>query len=94
MDTTLIYMQKETTERYNMTEQTNNKTEERKNRFSGESYMLTKEEADRHDCIFLAESMAEFHADPDTKDKHYKIMRKHLNWFRQHNAEAYMVLLD
>ena len=56
--------------------------------------MLTKEEADRHDCIFLAESMAEFHADPDTKDKHYKIMRKHLNWFRQHNAEANMVLLD
>ena len=94
MDTTLIYMQKETIERYNMTEQTNNKTEERKNRFSGESYMLTKEEADRHDCIFLAESMAEFHADPDTKDKHYKIMRKHLDWFRQHNAEAYMVLLD
>ena len=94
MVTILIYMQNETTERYNMTEQTNNKTEERKNRFSGESYMLTKEEADRHDCIFLAESMAEFHADPDTKDKHYKIMRKHLNWFRQHNAEAYMVLLD
>ena len=73
---------------------TDNKTEERKNRFTGESYMLTKEEADRHDCIFLAESMAEFHADPDTKDKHYSIMRKHLNWFRQHNAEAYMVLLD
>ena len=94
MVTILIYMQNETTERYNMTEQTNNKTEERKNRFSGESYMLTKEEADRHDCIFLAESMAEFHADPDTKDKHYKIMRKHLDWFRQHNAEAYMVLLD
>jgi len=94
MVTILIYMQNETTERYNMTEQTNNKTEERKNRFSGESYMLTKEEADRHDCIFLAESMAEFHADPDTKDKHYKIMRKHLNWFRQHNAKAYMVLLD
>jgi hypothetical protein len=56
--------------------------------------MLTKEEADRHDCIFIAESMAEFHSDPDVKDKHYKIMRKHLNWFRQHNAEAYMVLLD
>ena len=69
-------------------------TEERKNRFSGESYMLTKEEADRHDCIFLAEHMAEMHTDPDTKDKHYKIMRKHLDWFRQHNAEAYMVLLD
>jgi hypothetical protein len=32
-----------------MDTQTNNKTEERKNRFSGESVMLTKEEADRHD---------------------------------------------
>jgi len=69
-------------------------TEERKNRFNGESVLLTKEEADRHDCIFLAEHMAEIHTDPKTKDKHYKIMRKHLNWFRQHNAEAYMVLLD
>ncbi len=69
-------------------------TEERKNRFNGESILLTKEEADRHDCIFLAEHMAEIHTDPKTKDKHYKIMRKHLNWFRQHNAEAYMVLLD
>jgi len=78
-----------------MTTQTNiERTEERKNRFSGESVMLTKEEARRHDLIFVAESMAEFHADPDTKDKHYKIMREHLNWFRQHNASAYMVLLD
>ena len=37
---------------------TDNKTEERKNRFNGESVMLTKEEARRHDCIFLAEVMA------------------------------------
>ena len=73
---------------------TTERTEERKNRFNGESVMLTPEEARRHDCIFIAESMAEFHADPDVKDKHYKIMRKHLNWFRQHNADAYMVLLD
>ena len=41
------------------------RTEERKNRFNGESVMLTKEEADRHDCIFLAEHMAEVHTDPD-----------------------------
>ena len=34
-------------------QQTNNKTEERKNRFNGESVMLTKEEADRHDCHLL-----------------------------------------
>ena len=37
---------------------TDNRTEERRNRFNGESVMLTKEEARRHDCIFLAELMA------------------------------------
>ena len=92
----LIYLNP-ITERYNMTkENTDNKTEERKNRFNGESVMLTKEEARRHDCIFLAEVMATL---DDKKvghgaSKHWDIMRKHLNWFRQHNAEAYMVLLD
>ena len=65
---------------------TTERTEERKNRFNGESVMLTKEEARRHDCIFIAESLAEFHTDPDVKDKHYKIMREHLNWFMKHNA--------
>ena len=37
---------------------TTERTYERKNRFNGESVMLTKEEARRHDCIFLAELMA------------------------------------
>ena len=41
-----------------MTKTNTERTEERKNRFSGESIMLTKEEARRHDCIFLAEVMA------------------------------------
>ena len=72
------------------------RTEERKNRFSGESIMLTKEEARRHDCIFLAEVMAtlEDRTLGTGMSKHWDIMRKHLNWFRQHNAKAYMVLLD
>jgi hypothetical protein len=69
-------------------------TEERKNRFNGESVLLPNEEARRHGLICMGESMAEFHADPDVKDKHYKIMREHLDWFREHNASAYMVLLD
>ena len=69
-------------------------TEKRVNRFNGESVMLTKEEARRHDCIFIAESLAEFHTDPDVKDKHYKIMREHLNWFMKHNVDAYYKLLD
>ena len=33
------------------------RTEERRNRFNGESEMLTKEEARIHDCVFLAETM-------------------------------------
>ena len=72
------------------------RTEERKNRFNGESIMLTKEEARRHDCIFLAEIMATL--EDKTKgvgeSKHWKIMRDHLDWFRKNNAKAYMVLLD
>ena len=35
-----------------------NKTEERKNRFTGESIMLTKEEAIKHDRIFMNELAA------------------------------------
>ena len=37
---------------------TDNRTEERKNRFNGESIMLTKQEASRHDKLFLCEIMA------------------------------------
>ena len=63
---------------------------------TGESIMLTKEEARRHDCIFLAEVMAtlEDRTLGTGMSKHWDIMRKHLDWFRQHNAKAYMVLLD
>ena len=32
-----------------------NRTEERRNRFNGESIMLTKEEATKHDQIFFDE---------------------------------------
>jgi hypothetical protein len=79
-----------------MKTQKDNRTEERRNRFNGESIMLTKEEARRHDCIFLAEIMATIE---DKRvgtggSKHWKIMRDHLDWFRKNNAKAYMVLLD
>ncbi len=72
------------------------RTEERRNRFNGESVMLTKEEAIKHDQIFMAEMIATIE---DRKlgtgaSKHWDTMRKHLEWFRQHNAKAYMVLLD
>ena len=96
MDTTLIYMQKETIERYNMKTNTDNKTEERKNRFTGESIMLTKEESIIHDRIFINELAATL----EDKElgyggsKLWDKVRKDINYFRQHNAEAYMVLLD
>ena len=75
---------------------TDNRKEERRNRFNGESIMLTKEEARRHDCIFLAEIMATLEDKTlgTGASKHWQTMRKHLDWFRKNNAEAYMVLLD
>tara|TARA_R100000008_G_scaffold86720_2_gene81110 strand:- start:57 stop:296 length:240 start_codon:yes stop_codon:yes gene_type:complete len=73
-----------------------NKTEERCNRFNGESVMLTKEEAKKHDAILSNEYMA------TVEDltlgyggsKLWDQVRKDLNWFRKNNAKAYMVLLD
>ena len=75
---------------------TDNKTEERKNRFTGQSIMLTKDEAAKHDAIFINELAAT----PEDKvsgygsSKLWDKVRKDIGWFRQHNAEAYMVLLD
>ena len=72
------------------------KTEERTNRFNGESVMLTKEEAKKHDQIFFDEIQATIEDKTlgTGGSKHWDSMRKNLNWFRQHNAKAYMVLLD
>jgi len=73
------------------------KTEERKNRFSGESIMLTKEESIIHDRIFINElgaTIEDKEAGIDGTSKLWDKVRKDLNYFRQYNAEAYMVLLD
>jgi len=78
-------------------QQTNNKTEERKNRFNGESVMLTKDESIIHDRIFLNELAATLEdkaAGVDGTSKLWDKVRKDINYFRQHNAAAYMVLLD
>ena len=80
-----------------MTTKTNERTEERKNRFTGESVMLTKEEAAKHDAIFineLAATLEDKAAGYDGASKLWEKVRANLNWFRQHNAKAYMVLLD
>ena len=68
----------------------------RRNRFTGESIELTKEESEKHDKIFYHEALATL----EDKElgtggsKHWDIMNKHLQWFRKNNAKAYMVLLD
>ena len=68
----------------------------RRNRFSGESIELTKEEAERHDQIFVDEMVATLEDKllGTGASKHWKNMRKNLDWFMKHNAKAYMVLLD
>ena len=72
------------------------RTEERKNRFSGESIMLTPAEAIKHDRIFMNELAATLEDKQlgTGGSKLWEKVREDLNWFRKHNAEAYMVLLD
>ena len=75
---------------------TDNRTEERRNRFNGESIMLTKQEAKKHDELFMHELMATL--EDKTlgygASKLWQKVRKDLDWFRKNNAKAYMVLLD
>ena len=77
---------------------TNEKSYERKNRFSGESYMLNQKESIIHDRIFLNELAATLEDKEPGKSagdsKLWDKVRADLDYFRQHNAEAYMVLLD
>ena len=75
---------------------TDNRTEERRNRFNGESVMLTKQEAKKHDEIFMHEMMATLEDKTlgTGASKHWQHMRDKLSWFMKHNAKAYMVLLD
>ena len=72
-------------------------TEERKNRFNGESYLLTPHEAKIHDDIFINELQATIEdkeAGVDGTSKLWNRVRDGLNYFRKNNAEAYMILLD
>ena len=75
---------------------TTERTEERRNRFNGESAMLTPKEARIHDEIFIheAEATLEDYKLGTGASKHWQEMRNLLSWFMKHNAKAYMVLLD
>ena len=75
---------------------TDNRTEKRSNRFSGQSIMLTKEEAIIYDRLFVNELTATL----EDKElgyggsKLWDKVRADIDWFRKNNAEAYMVLID
>ena len=67
------------------------------NPYSGQSEVLTPEEAKRHDQIFLDELQATIDDQESGitgHSKHWELMRKNLDWFMKNNAKAYMVLLD
>ena len=60
-----------------------NSTEKRTNPFSGQSELLTKQEALLHDSVKQSEMMGD-----------YNRMQKDLNKFSRLNPKAYMTLLD
>ena len=68
----------------------------RYNRFTGQCELLTKKEADTYDSIIKNE----YDATMEDKElgyggsKLWDKVRANLDWFRKHNAKAYMVLLD
>ena len=73
------------------------RTYKRRNRFNGESVMLTKEEAKIHDRLFineLAATLEDKAAGYDGASKLWDKVRADIAWFTKHNAKAYMVLLD
>ena len=63
-----------------------------RNRFSGEKYKLNNVELSMYDFIIGSTMVLEM----TNGYKHTDVqeLRKGLDWFRQHNAKAYMVLLD
>ena len=63
-----------------------------RNRFSGEEYELNNVELSMYDFIIGATMVMEMYG--GYKHTNVNELRKGLDWFRQHNSEAYMVLLD
>ena len=77
--------------------ETMNSGYKRSNRFTGESIQLTKEEANKYDAIINNE-WAATQEDNLRQDvgisQLWEAVSRDLDWFRRHNAKAYMVLLD
>ena len=59
------------------------------NRFGGDSCYLNNVELSIYDFIIGASTIMEMGFTTDVEN-----LRKGLDWFRQNNAKAYMVLLD
>ena len=63
-----------------------------KNRFSGEEYELNNVELSMYDFVIGSSIVMEMSGGYRHTDVNE--LRKGLDWFRTHNAKAYMVLLD
>jgi len=69
----------------------------RTNPFSGQSIELPNYVAEVYDYLMLANLVAEKEDAKNgwgSSESEWKIVRKGLDWFRQHFAKEYMVLLD
>ena len=62
------------------------------NRFGGDSCYLNNIELSIYDYIIGASDMVELGI--FNTPKHVQDLRKGLDWFKQYNAKAYMILLD
>ena len=63
-----------------------------RNRFSGEEYELNAMELSMYDFVIGSTIVLEMTG--GYKHTDVNELRKGLDWFRKHNAKAYMVLLD
>lgn len=64
--------------------------EEVSNIFTGEAVMLPADAVAVYDVIMGTQMLAE----KSGLEEHWQIVRDGLDWFRQHEPKAYMVLLD
>lgn len=64
------------------------------NPISGESIELSPDAVAVYEVIMGNLMLAEGVSDPKKQEYFYKPVRKGLTWFRKHEPEAYMVLLD
>ena len=64
-----------------------------RNPFSGEEYKLNNVELSMYDFIMGSQLVMEMTPNMVT-EQNVKDFQRGLSWFRTHNAEAYMVLLD